>query len=117
MMTQQEIDTIKEFNAMTKQAIIYTRFSPRPNAAECDSCEKQMERCGQFCNNRELGSDGEGIHVFSDEAVSGGELNRPGLQAAIEALEPGMVRVVDSSDRLARDMLGNLTIRQQGSDA
>ncbi len=100
-----------------KTAIIYTRFSPRPNAAECDSCEKQVERCGQYCNNRKLHSDGEGIPIFSDEAVSGSVLNRPGLRAAIEALEPGMVLIVDSSDRLARDMLVNLTIRQQVADA
>lgn len=45
--------------------------------------------------------------------MSGNVLSRPGLAAAIEALEPGMVLVVDTVDRLARDMLVNLTIRHQ----
>ena len=100
---------------MTKQAIIYTRFSPRPNAAECDSCMKQRKRCIQYCANKKIGL--RGVRVFSDEAVSGGDLIRPGLMEAINALKPGMVLVVDSSDRLARDMLVNLTIRQQVADA
>ncbi len=98
-----------------KQAIIYTRFSPRPNAAECDSCMKQRKRCIQYCANKKIGLGG--VRVFSDEAVSGGDLIRPGLMEAINALKPGMVLVVDSSDRLARDMLVNLTIRQQVADA
>jgi DNA invertase Pin-like site-specific DNA recombinase len=49
--------------------------------------------------------------VFSDKAVSGKRLDRPGLNAALAALKPGMVLVVDTSDRLARDMLVCLTIR------
>ncbi len=98
---------------MTKQAIIYTRFSPRPNADECKSCDKQEERCFAYATT--LGyqvSDG-----FRDEATSGSALNRPGLVEAIGHLGPGWVLVVDSSDRLARDMLVNLTIRQQVADA
>ncbi len=96
-----------------KTAIIYTRFSPRPNAAECDSCEKQEERCRKYSWDRGYSVSG----WLSDEAISGGFLFRPGLQAAIKQLEPGFVLVVDSSDRLARDMLVNLTIRQQVADA
>ena len=85
---------------MTKQAIIYTRFSPRPNARECDSCERQEERCRWYCHQRDYHVD----HAFHDENVSGGILDRPRLGAAIESLQPGMILVVDSSDRLARDM-------------
>ncbi len=95
---------------MTSQAIIYTRFSPRPNADECKSNEKQMERCVAYC----LRKDYSWISgPFQDRNISGGILNRPGLQAALTALESGMVLVVDSSNRLARDMLVNLTIRHE----
>jgi len=92
---------------MTKQAIIYTRFSPRPNARECDSCEKQEERCWAYCEQK-----GYTIKaVRSDKDISGGNLNRLGLSQAIAMLDSSKVLVVDSSDRLARDMLVNLIIR------
>ena len=91
---------------MTTQAIIYTRFSPRPKAADCTSNEKQFERCRNYCERKEYGWD----PLFQDCRVSGSILQRPGLQAAIAALEPGMVLVADSSDRLARDLLVYHTI-------
>lgn len=91
---------------MTTQAIIYCRFSPRPNAAECKSTEQQEERCKEYCRRKGYDS----AYPFQDRKTSGGLLNRPGLQAAIAALEPGMVLVVDSSDRLARDLLVYHTI-------
>lgn len=94
---------------MAKQAICYCRFSPRPDAAECDSCEKQEERCQAFCQRRGY----QVARVIADPDVSGGLLSRPGLSAALEALQPGWVLVVDRSDRLARDMLVSLTIRHQ----
>lgn len=94
---------------MNKQAIIYTRFSPRPGAEECKSCEKQIERCRLYCENCGYALCGD--FTFSDKSVSGGSLIRPGLQAALNALTPGMVLVVDSSDRLARDMLVYTTIK------
>lgn len=99
---------------MPKQAVIYTRFSPRPNAKDCDSCEKQAERCVAYCNQKDYGPC---FAVFDEKNVSGGTLNRPRLQAAIESLNRGDVLVVDSSDRLARDMLVNLTIRHQVEQA
>jgi len=99
---------------MTKQAIIYTRFSPRPNAQECNSCEKQAERCVTYWRAKGYGPC---TAIYMDKDVSGGELNRPRLNAAIAALNPGDVLIVDSSDRLARDMLVNLTIRYQVEQA
>ncbi len=98
---------------MKKQAVIYTRFSPRPNAAECDSCEKQEERCVAYCDRMNYYYP----MSYSDRNISGGILSRPGLRGALSSLEPGSVLVVDSPDRLARDMLVSLTIRQQVADA
>lgn len=98
---------------MTKQAIIYTRFSPRPNAKECDSCEEQAERCVAYCARK-----GYDWHLpYKDENVSGGILDRPELSKAIDSLQLDDILVVDSSDRLARDMLVNLTIRHQVEQA
>lgn len=91
------------------QAIIYTRFSPRPNAKECDSCEKQEERCWNYCDQQGY----EVRAVRTDKNESGGTFPRPKLTEAIDLLRPGRVLVVDSSDRLARDMLVNLTIKHQ----
>lgn len=92
-----------------KQAIIYTRFSPRPNAKECDSCVRQDERCSDYCDKKEYVI----IATFYDKNVSGKSLNRPELDKAIGLLKPGMILVVDRQDRLARDMLVALTIYQQ----
>lgn len=92
-----------------RQAVIYTRFSPCPDADENQSCERQEERCISYCNRK-----GHTVaDTFSDKSVSGKELLRSGLSAAIDALSPGMVFVVDRNDRLARDMLVALTIRHE----
>jgi len=92
-----------------KQAIIYCRFSPRPDAKESKSNEKQIERCSLYC-------DKQNYHVHSilcDTAISGKTINRPRLNDAISELKPGMVLVVDTADRLARDMLVALTIQHE----
>lgn len=96
----------------TGHAIIYCRFSPRPNADECKSNDKQAERCRAYCEKHNL----KPRFAYFDNAVSGKSLNRPGLSDAMEALHPGDVLVVDASDRLARDMLVCLTIRHQVED-
>jgi site-specific DNA recombinase len=90
-----------------KQAIIYCRFSPRPDAETSTSNEKQEERCRAYCAR--LGY--EIVSVSYDRDISGAVLTRPGLSEVIDALAPGMVLVVDTGDRLARDMLIELTIR------
>ena len=92
-----------------KRAIVYARFSPRPNAEECLSNEKQMERCREFCSRQSYEIAGE----CQDDSVSGGLLVRPGLTDAMSMLSLGMVLVVDRVDRLARDMLVSLTIRNE----
>lgn len=92
-----------------KYATIYTRFSPRPGAATCDSCEKQLDRCRAYCHRQNYVV----FSYHSDEAISGGVLDRPGLSEALAQLTPGMILVIDSGDRLARDMLVSLTIRHE----
>ncbi len=96
------------------RAIIYTRFSPRPNAKDCDSNQKQYDRCSEFAK-----ANGHIVlKSFSDNAVSGGDLDRPALEKMLDFLrrqnaKDRIVVIVDCVDRLARDLLVNLTIRQQ----
>jgi len=82
-------------------AILYARFSPRPNGEECSSVEKQLERCRAY-------SAGHGYQVvaeYFDKDLSGGRMdNRPGLQAALDdACKRKAVLVVYKLDRLARN--------------
>jgi site-specific DNA recombinase len=99
-------------------AVLYARFSPRPNAEECSSVEKQLERCRAYAA-------GHGYQVIAehfDKDLSGGRMdNRPGLQAALEeACNRKAILIVYKLDRLARntreclDMVERLT--QHGAD-
>jgi site-specific DNA recombinase len=95
---------------MTK-AVIYARFSPRPNAEDCDSVEKQRERCRSYCK-------AHGYDVIAekdDEDMSGGRAdNRPGLQAAIAlACKHKAVLVVYKLDRLARNTRDALDVLER----
>ena len=92
---------------MDFKVFVYTRFSPRPNAQECDSCERQLERCEAHCRAR-------GYHswsIFKDKDITGATIDRPRLQAILKAVRPGDVVVVDSVDRLSRDLLVALTVQ------
>lgn len=90
-------------------AIIYTRFSPRRNSQESESCEVQAAQCGRYAAERgwDIGA------VFEDRDASGSDADRPGLRDAIAALGRGDVLLVYKRDRLARDvMIAELTRRQ-----
>ena len=91
------------------KALIYTRFSPRPNAEECSSCEGQHTRCRDYCLKK-----GYYAYIaFHDKAVSGSDLIRPELTRALDALCHGDVFVVDRQDRLSRDMFVSLAIKRE----
>jgi DNA invertase Pin-like site-specific DNA recombinase len=81
-------------------AVLYARFSPRPNAEECDSVEKQLERCRAYS----LGHGYTVVAEHHDKDVSGERAdNRPGLQKAITAAcDRKAVLCVFSLSRLAR---------------
>ena len=84
------------------RAIVYVRFSPRPNAAECDSAEKQIERCRAYCRAHDYPV----VAEFTDEDKSAGkpeELeHRSEAVAAVCAIKG--ILVVYSIDRASRDM-------------
>src|SRR5438128_413599 len=93
------------------QAVIYARFSPRPDAQDCDSIEKQRDRCRSYCK-------AHGYDVIAekdDEDMSGGRMdNRPGLQRAIAlACKHKAVLVVYKLDRLARNTRDALDVLER----
>ena len=82
-----------------KPAISYARFSPRPNAPECDSIERQQEDIQRWAaaNGYEI------LEEFQDRNESGSDSERPGLWDAIAALNRGQTLIVRNCNRLARD--------------
>jgi DNA invertase Pin-like site-specific DNA recombinase len=80
--------------------IIYTRFSDRRNAEDCESLEVQSAYCEQHAHKKGYAV----AHTFSDAAMSGKDEDRPGMWAAIEHLDKGDVLLVYKLDRLARNV-------------
>ena len=81
-------------------AIIYTRFSPRRNSDDSESCDVQLAYCEQYCSTK-----GHSVtQVFHDPDVSGADEYREKLWLAINAIEKGMVLIVYKRDRLARNV-------------
>jgi len=93
---------------MTACAVVYSRFSPRPGAEDCDSCDAQEAACREYCDAR-------GYVVGSchrDEDASGDDPDRPGLWAAVEAVPRGGVLVVYRYDRLCRSVYLHEMVRR-----
>ena len=65
---------------------------------EQGSIQVQLQRCREHCERRGYAVSDE----YYDEALSGAGLDRPGLDAAIDALKRGDVLVVYMLDRLSR---------------
>ena len=86
-----------------KAVIIYTRFSPRPNADQCMSCEFQEMKAREYCEYR--GWDVR--QVFQDKAKSGKSMkNRPGLKEALNiVLGNHLTLVANDMSRISRSVL------------
>lgn len=82
------------------EAVIYTRFSPRPDAATSESCEMQEGLCRDYA----AAHGWECAAVFADADVSGADEFRDKLWAAIDSLKKGGVLLVWKRDRLARNV-------------
>jgi DNA invertase Pin-like site-specific DNA recombinase len=94
---------------MLKQAIIYTRFSPRPSAGDCMSCEFQEQKCQEYCESHGL----DVLAVYHDKRFSGKQsCKRPGLEKALYRvcnLWEGVL-VVYNLARLARSTKEAITL-------
>lgn len=82
------------------KAVIYTRFSPRRNADQCESCEVQLACCEQYAATKKL----EIVSCYHDRDVSGKDEYRDLLWQAISAIGKGDVLLVYKRDRLARNV-------------
>lgn len=80
------------------KAIIYTRWSPRPDADTTEATKAQLTICRNHCRAKGY----EVAAEFSDEDMSGDDEDRPGLWNAVDALKRGYVLVVADPERLAR---------------
>jgi site-specific DNA recombinase len=82
------------------KAVIYTRWSPRPDADTTQATQAQLTICRNHCRAKGYEVAGE----FSDEDVSGDDDTRVGLWQAVDALRRGFVLVVADPERLARSV-------------
>lgn len=82
------------------RVIAYARFSPRPDAAESESNAAQLDLIRQHCQRQGWTVAAE----YQDAALSGSDVDRPGLWAAVEELRRGDLLVVYKLDRLARSV-------------
>jgi len=88
--------------------VIYTRFSPRPDAADSHSCEWQRAACEQYAYKRGWSV----VAALDDPDRSGADCYRETLWAAIKRLKKGETLLVWKWDRLARDLLLSLQIER-----
>jgi len=97
---------------------IYTRFSPRRNAAESQSNETQYAKCQEW--GAANGVPMPPTFQYEDKALSGKASNaelledlvadRPGLKEMLNDLSAGDVIIVYDLDRLARDTFLGMAI-------
>src|SRR3989338_1819924 len=90
------------------RAAIYARYSSENQSEK--SIDDQIRVCRNYCKEHEISSGEE--HIYTDEAVSGSLINRPGLQALEKAAENKEFEavVVDDLSRLSRSNHQMLTI-------
>lgn len=97
-----------------QHALIYARFSPRPDADTTESLSVQHEQCSRWIADRGL----ELVGTYDDADVSGAAPieDRPGLQNAMDhAMRAKAVLVVRDLSRIARDtQIGLMVLAQLG---
>lgn len=90
--------------------ILYARFSPRPNAAACESNLAQLESMREELTRR-------GGRViageYEDADRSGDDDTREGLWDAVAACKRGYEFWIDDPERLARDLILGEVIREK----
>ena len=97
------------------KAIIYCRVSSEKQVREGNGLEGQEHRCREFAKFHNLIVE----KVFRDEGVSGGLINRPGINALLDHIADDGKKycvIVDDMTRLARDVVAHFTLRKAISD-
>lgn len=99
-------------------AVIYCRVSSTAQLQKGHGIASQETRCREFARMKGY----DVAEVFRDEAVSGGLISRPGIQAMLDFLKVRRktgtyVVIIDDISRLARDMRAHLELRRAIADA
>ncbi|MDD5103924.1 MAG: recombinase family protein [Candidatus Peribacteraceae bacterium] len=97
-----------------KKAVIYCRVSSDRQVREGHGLDGQESSCRKYAEMKGY----EVAKVFRDEGISGGTIDRPGIQELIDYLaakggkNKEMVVIVDDLKRLARDVIGHLQLHK-----
>jgi len=94
------------------RAFIYCRVSSQRQVEEGHGLDGQEKRCRDFAKSRGF----EVVKVFRDEGVSGGIIEREGMQALLIELdkyinEEKSVVIIDDIKRFARDVQGHFVLK------
>ena len=99
------------------QAVIYCRVSSPAQVRRGHGLESQETRCRDYAKRQGY----DVVNVFHDEGISGGLIERQGMQAMLGFLEENRsescVVIIDDISRLARDIKAHLDLRSAISDA
>src|SRR5881227_961279 len=95
------------------KALIYCRVSSERQVKEGHGLDGQELRCRKYAEVHGY----EVVAVFRDEGVSGGIIDREGMQAVLDFLDKHghreeCVVLIDDIKRLARDLVGHSTLRK-----
>lgn len=92
-------------------AVIYTRVSSGRQVREGDGLHSQEQRCREYAK----GAGYEVLAVFRDPGVSGGLLDRPGIQELLDFLEQRIkptIVLVDDISRWARNTVHHFQLKE-----
>lgn len=99
---------------MKEPACLYCRVSSPRQVKEGHGLDAQESRSAAYAESKDYDLQ----EVFKDEGVSGGLLDRPGIQKLLRFLEerpayaPQMVVIVDDISRWARDVIAHFQLKQ-----
>jgi len=102
---------IHQHTSDTKTAIGYVRVSTQEQATEGVSLDAQRDKLRTYCRFHGI----KLIDIKADEGISGGTLERPGLQAALEMIRRGRANtlIVVKLDRLSRSLRDVCTLVEE----
>lgn len=98
-----------------KKAVIYCRVSSDKQVREGNGLAGQEKRCRDYAHYHNY----EVEKVFRDEGISGGIIERSGMQALLEYIsrKGGYTVIIDDINRFARDVVAHFTLRRAIKDA
>lgn len=77
----------------------YIRVSTMKQVIDGFSLSHQEKQLADYCKSNKI----QLLNTYSDDGISGGTMNRPGLNKMLSDLRPGMVVVCSSVSRLSRN--------------